>query len=79
MPPALPVAVESVVPIGGGLAGVTLALADGTRYRVVIPDNLATLEGVRLSALAVASLLDTAQWAPGAHHKGHRRYDPRTG
>jgi len=75
--PALPVTVESVEPMGAGLVGVSLVLADGTRYNVVIPDNLATLEGVRISALAVAQLLDPAIWAPGAHHKGHRRYDPR--
>ncbi len=75
--PTLPVTVTEVTDLGTGIWGVTVALADGTLARYVIPDNLATIEGVTISALAMAQLLDPAVTRVTAHHRHHRRFDPR--
>ena len=54
-------------------------LTDGTVTQYLIPVSLATIEGVRISAIALAQLLDSNRPYVNAHHRGHRRYDPRTG
>lgn len=66
----LPLTVTQVVPRGGGLYVVTVAYADGTLGNYIIPVNLATIEGVTLSALAMGMLsdLDVAQLT-GPHRK----------
>lgn len=57
----LPVTVLSVERSTTGLYKVEVAMADGTSRWYVIPDNLATVEGVRISALAMATLTQLAQ------------------
>ena len=57
----LPVTVLSVTPSGTGLYRVEVAFADGTTRWYIVPDNLATVEGVRISALAMATLSELAQ------------------
>ena len=58
--PLLPVTVLSVTPSGTGLYKVEVAMADGSTRWYMIPDNLATVEGVRISALAMATLSELA-------------------
>lgn len=77
--PLLPLTVESVTNIGGQLYQVTVTMADGTLQHYLIPVSLATVEGVTISALAMATLSDPAVTFVNAHHRYHRRYDPRTG
>lgn len=74
----LPITVREAGPLGGGLWGVTLVMADGTERRVVVPETLATLEAVRFSvtALAVLSAQTRPLELPRSSH--HRRYAPRT-
>lgn len=75
----LPVSVERIVSLGADNYQVVLALADGTTAQYVLPMSLATIEGVTLSAVAVATLLDPDVTAVTGHHRGHRRYLPREG
>lgn len=75
----LPVSVEEVRRVGPDTYGVVLGLADGTRRTVIVPASLATIEAVSISAVAVAVLLDPAVTTVTRHHRGHRRYAPRTG
>lgn len=74
----LPLTVTEVTDRGGGLYVVTVAYADGTLGNFIIPANLATVEGVTLSSLAMGMLSDPsiAQWT--APHRKHPRYSPRT-
>jgi hypothetical protein len=57
----LPVTVVSVERSTTGLYKVEVVMADGTSRWYMIPDNLATVEGVRVSALAIATLSQLAQ------------------
>lgn len=75
----LPVTVTDVSYYGSQLYAVSVAMADGTVTQYLIPASLATIEGVRISAIALAQLLDSNRPYANAHHRGHRRYDPRTG
>jgi len=77
--PALPLTVTSVEHWSGQLYAVSVAMADGTVTQYLIPASLATIEGVSISAIALAQLLDPNRPYANAHHRGHRRYDPRTG
>ena len=77
--PTLPLTVTDVHGIGGELYAVTVALADGTSAHYLIPVSMATIEAVTISAVAMATLLDPDVQFTSAHHRGHRRYDPRTG
>lgn len=74
----LPVTVTSVIDRGGGLYGVTVAFADFTTQSYIIPDTMATIEAVTISALAMAVLSETNVSQVTAPHHKHRRYDPRT-
>ena len=77
--PTLPVTVRSIQRLRAGLVGVTIAMADGTVRQLIIPDTMATLEAVRISALAVAQLSDGSVITDHRSHRPHRRYAPRTG
>ncbi len=77
--PTLPLTVTDVSYVGGQLYSVTVALADGTLAHYVIPASMATIEAVSISAVALAQLLDPDRPFATAHHRGGRRYDPRTG
>lgn len=51
---------------------VTIAMADGTSRHMLIPESLATIEAVKLSALALAQLLNVGTTPVYHHHHGHR-------
>ena len=55
-----------VVNRGGGLYGVTVAFDDLTTQSYIIPDSMATIEAVTISALAMA-VLSRVQHRPGHH------------
>jgi len=74
----LPLTVTEVEYAGGELYRVTVALADGTLAHYLIPATLASIEAVRISAIAMGVLLDPNRPYFTSHHRGHRRYDPRT-
>jgi len=75
--PKLPLTVESVERLTGSLWGVTVVFADGTTGHYLVPDNLATLEAVRISAIALAVLAEGPGGMFEAPHRVHTRYDPR--
>lgn len=54
----LPATVTEVERIRGGMYQVTVAFWDGTMGTYVVPEELATYEAVRISALVFASLTD---------------------
>jgi len=54
----LPLTVTSVTKQGGGLYAVTVAFFDGTTANYLIPETMATVDAVRLSALAMGMLSD---------------------
>jgi hypothetical protein len=58
MTPSLPVTVESVKRRRNGLWLVTLTMADGTVRQVFVPDSVATVKHVQISAQAYAVLMD---------------------
>lgn len=74
----LPVTVVSVVNRGGGLYGVTVAFDDLTTQSYIIPDSMATIEAVTISAVAMAVLSESNIAQVTMPHHKHRRYDPRT-
>lgn len=74
----LPLTVTDVTNLGGALYGVTLAFADGTTTRIIVPETMATLEAVTISALAMAVLSDAPTPVSYPPHRVHTRYDPRT-
>lgn len=76
--PKLPVTVTAVQKRKGNLYAVTVAYSDGTVGQFLVPLNLATIEAVTISALAMATLSDMARDAPTFHGPNHRRYLPRT-
>ena len=73
----LTLTVESVDRLTGSLWGVTVVFADGTTGHYLVPDNLATLEAVRISAIALAVLAEGPGGMFEAPHRVHTRYDPR--
>jgi hypothetical protein len=75
---ALPLTVTSVVNTKKGLWAVTVALFDGRVETYLVPDSMATLEAVRVSALAMGQLLGAAPTPVRAPHHLHPRYAPRT-
>jgi len=76
--PTLPLTVTAVTYVGAELYQVSVAMADGTTTHYLIPATLASIEAVRFSALALGQLLDPDRPYFTSHHRGHRRYDPRT-
>lgn len=76
--PKLPVTVTNVQRLGGGTWGVTVAFFDGTTANYMVPDTLATVEAVTISALAMAVLSDRMGPGWSGPHSKHRRYAPRT-
>lgn len=74
----LPLTVTSVDYIGGSNYSVTLMLADGSHVNMVVPDTLANVEAVTIAAVALGQMLDPFRPRTEGHHRGHRRYDPRT-
>ena len=74
----LPVTVTEVVKVAGGLWAVKVAFADFTVGQYLIPETMATIEAVTISALAMATLSETNIAQVTAPHHKHRRYDPRT-
>ena len=73
----LPLTVTAVEHYGGQLYAVSVAFADGTTGQYLIPASMATIEAVSISAAALGQLLDPDRPYASAHHRGHRRYDPR--
>ena len=54
----LPVTVTAVVRYSGSLWAVTVAYNDGTTGTYLIPDSMATIQAVTISALAMAVVTD---------------------
>jgi hypothetical protein len=76
---SFPAMVTDVVYMGTVGYGVTIAYADGTIIHTIVPNSLATIEAVTISAVALGILSDPDLAAAQTHHHRHRRYDPRTG
>jgi hypothetical protein len=76
--PKLPLTVTNVVARSGSLWDVTVAYADGSTGVFIIPQSLATMEAVTISALAMGVLLDIAIAHATTHGPSHRRYEPRS-
>ena len=74
----LPVTVTAVTAMKGQLWAVTVVYSDGTTGRYLIPETMATVEAVRISALAMATLMDMPAAQITAPHRATRRYAPRT-
>jgi hypothetical protein len=60
----LPMTVTRVQLLSAGTYGVTVAFWDGTTQDYLIPETMATVEAVRISALAMAVLSDNVQPGP---------------
>lgn len=75
--PTLPLTVTAVERAPGNLYKVIVAFADGTLHHYLVPETLATVEAVTISALAMGMLLDLDVQPFYAHHRGHRRWLPR--
>lgn len=75
--PKLPLTVLSVTLKGGQTWAVSVAFADGSTGIYLIPETMATVEAVRISALAMGQLLDLGIGDPTNPHRVTRRYDPR--
>jgi hypothetical protein len=75
--PKLPLTVTNVVARSGSLWTVTVAYADGTVGQFIVPQSLATMEAVTISALAMGVLLDIATAHATTHGPSHRRFTPR--
>jgi hypothetical protein len=73
----LPVTVVSVDGPTLGNYRVTVAYADFTTGNYIIPETMATIEAVTISALAMATLSETNISQVTAPHHKHRRYLPR--
>ena len=73
----LPLTVTEVTPRTGRLWAVTVAYADGTHGVFVVPQSLATIEAVTISALAMGTLMDIATPGPTTPGPSHRRRAPR--
>jgi hypothetical protein len=75
--PKLPLTVTQVVPKPGQLWAVQVAFADGSTGWYIVPQTLATIEGVTISALALGVLMDIATANLTSHGPSHRRFEPR--
>jgi hypothetical protein len=73
----LPVTVTMVKRNKGGTFTVTVAYFDGSVGQFIVPVNLATVEAVTISAMAMAALSDIATPHSTVPGPGHRRYLPR--
>jgi hypothetical protein len=73
---ALPVTVLAVERAPGGLWRVEVAYSDLSTRWFLVPETLATVEGVRISALALATLAERAARLDFPHHR-HPRWAPR--
>ena len=73
----LPVTVLDVETRSGGSYAVRVAYYDGTTGVYLIPATLATVQGVTISALAMAVLSDNPDFGPNFPGPSHRRYRPR--
>jgi hypothetical protein len=74
----LPLTVTSVARQKGAIYAVTVAFADGTTANYLVPETIATVEAVRISALVYGQLSDPDVTAASKPHRVHQRYDPRT-
>jgi len=74
----LPLTVTQVNKKRANLFEVVVAYADGTTQVYLVPVNLATVEAVTISALAMGVLHDVATPFAGASGPSHRRFTPRT-
>lgn len=75
--PKLPLTVTAVVPLKSALYEVQVAFADGTTANYIIPETMATVEAVRISALAYGQLAGIVAPSPYPHYRKHRRYASR--
>lgn len=75
----LPVTVTSITKLTGQTYEVAVAYFDGTVGYFLVPETLATTQGVRLSALVMAQLVDIAPPLYWHHHPSRRRHEPRAG
>ena len=69
----LPATVTAVELMNGGLYKVTVAFWDGTVGTYIVPQNLATYEGVRISALVFAMLTDKPPTNVNKPHRSHSK------
>jgi hypothetical protein len=76
--PKLPLTVTSVEKRPAGLYAVTVAYFDGTTGTYLIPETMATVDAVRMSALAMGMLSDPVIVRRNHPHRKHQRYAPRT-
>lgn len=64
----LPATVTAIERLRGGVYRVTVAFWDGTIGTYVVPETLATYEGIRISALVFAQLSQLPPYNPGKPH-----------
>ncbi len=74
----LPLTVTKVERLAGATWGVTVAFWDGTIANYLIPETMATVEAVRISALAMGVLSDQLGPPATGPQSRNRRYAPRT-
>jgi hypothetical protein len=70
----LPITVTDVQRRKAGLWAVTVAFSDGSTQTIVVPESLATVEAVSVSAVALAVLSELAVPDPSSpqHVPAHR-------
>jgi hypothetical protein len=73
----LPLTVTNVTPRPGKLWAVTVAYHDGTVGQFIVPQTLATMEAVTISALAIGVLMSIAEGELTFHGPANRRFTPR--
>ena len=73
----LPATVTRVELLGGGTYGVTVAYDDGTTQSFLIPETMATVEAVRIAALAMAVLSDNVSPGPKVGSRKGWRWQTR--
>jgi hypothetical protein len=73
----LPVTVVSVVKQRAATYAVRVAYADGTTGVFLIPTTMATVDGVRISALVMAQLSSISPPVLAPHHPSYARIEPR--
>ena len=72
----LPVTVTEVKRLKSATWGVSVTFADGSTGNYVVPESVATYDGVRLSALVIAQLYQQSTIWAASRPRRHRRYDP---
>jgi hypothetical protein len=75
--PKVPLTVEAVVRRSGGLWAVRVVYADLSTGEILIPETLASIDSVRFSALAVATLASLPAHQVTRPHRVHTRWAPR--